>query len=182
MKESLTFEPAINQPNLVSKSVTSLLESWQSSTAVEDIQVAEIDTASAGGQEFCTRYGFPFTMGANCVVVEGVRNEQRTFAACVALVGAQINFNSVVRKFLNARKVSLAPLDTVLELSQMEYGSITPFGLPETWKILLDSQLLNSPKIVIGSGLLKSKLLLPTEALVNLPGAVVREGLASNKE
>lgn len=178
MSESLQFQSAINHPHLVGKTVTTLLQNWQGTVPVEDIHVAEINPELAGGKDFCTHYGVPFSMGANCVVVEGVRNEQRTFAACVALVGAQIKFNSIVRKHLNARRVSLAPLDKVLELSQMEYGSITPFGLPENWHILLDSQLLNTPRIVIGSGLLKSKLSLPVGALINLPNAAVLEGLA----
>jgi prolyl-tRNA editing enzyme YbaK/EbsC (Cys-tRNA(Pro) deacylase) len=179
MNEALKFQSAINHPNLVGPSITSLLQNWQGIVPVEDIHVAEIDPVSAGGQDFCTRYGFSFNTGANCVIVEAVRNERRTLAACVSLVGWQLNLNTVVRKFLGARRVSLAPLDLILQISQMEYGSITPFGLPSAWPILLDSQILNSSKIVIGSGLLKSKLFLPTHALVDLPGAVVIEGLAS---
>lgn len=181
MSESITFNPAIQHLHLVSPSVASLLKSWQGVTPVEEIHVAEIAPESAGGQDFCLRYGFSFDTGANCVIVEGVRNDCRTFAACVAPVGFQINFNSVVKKQLNARKVSLAPLDVVLQLSEMEYGSITPFGLPVTWSILLDSSLVNNDKIVIGSGLLKSKILLPVKALLELPNSVVIEGLGENK-
>ncbi len=35
--------------------------------------------------------------------------------------------------------VSVAPLEYVLEKTEMEYGSITPIGLPIEWEILVDS-------------------------------------------
>jgi prolyl-tRNA editing enzyme YbaK/EbsC (Cys-tRNA(Pro) deacylase) len=179
MKKSLQFHPAINQPQLVAPSVTDLLQNWSSPVAVEDIWVAEIDPAAAGGNDFCTQYGIPFDAGANCVVIEAVRNEKRTLAACVALVGYQMNFNGIIRKTLNARKVSLAPLSLVLEETKMEFGSITPFGLPSHWPILIDARILDASRIVIGSGLIKSKLSLPSQALANLAGSVIVEALAS---
>lgn len=114
-----------------------------------------------------------------CVIVEGIRNDKRTLAACVALVGYQMDFNGIIRKTLNARRVSVAPLSLVLQETNMEYGSITPFGLPQHWPILLDARVLDAPRIVIGSGLIKSKLSLPSKALASLPGAITLEGLAS---
>ncbi len=179
MIKSLQFHPAINQPQLVASSVTDLLQNWNNPVPVEDIWVAEIEPSLAGGHDFCKQYDIPFDAGANCVVIESVRNEMRTLAACVALVGYQMNFNGIIRKKLNARKVSLASLSLVLEETKMEHGSITPFGLPSHWPILLDARVLNSSRIIIGSGLLKSKLCLPSQVLANLPGAVVVEGLAS---
>jgi prolyl-tRNA editing enzyme YbaK/EbsC (Cys-tRNA(Pro) deacylase) len=83
------------------------------------------------------------------------------------------------KKALNARRVSLAPLDLVLQETQMEYGSITPFGLPAHWPILLDTRLANVPLIIIGSGLVKSKLSLPNQALMSLANVQIIEGLAT---
>jgi prolyl-tRNA editing enzyme YbaK/EbsC (Cys-tRNA(Pro) deacylase) len=179
MSETLQFHIAMGRPDLVAPSVTVLLQSWQGLVPVEDIWVAEIDPAAAGGKDFCERYGVPFDAGANCVIVEATRNENRTFAACLALVNYQMNFNGIIRKTLNARRVSLAPLPHVLQETEMEYGSITPFGLPSHWPILLDAQVIQVPRIVIGSGLIKSKLSLPGKVLAELPGAIVIEGLAS---
>jgi prolyl-tRNA editing enzyme YbaK/EbsC (Cys-tRNA(Pro) deacylase) len=55
----------------------------------------------------------------------------------------------------------------------MEYGGITPVGLPEGWPILVDEAVAAAPQAVIGSGLRTSKILLPGKALAGLPGAEV---------
>ncbi|HEX5493828.1 MAG TPA: YbaK/EbsC family protein, partial [Mycobacteriales bacterium] len=63
-------------------------------------------------------------------------------------------------------------------LTGMEYGGITPIGLPEEWPVLVDRNVIDRPFVVIGSGVRRSKLLLPGAALAQLPGAVVLDGLA----
>ena len=60
----------------------------------------------------------------------------------------------------------------------MEYGGITPIGLPEGWPILIDAAVLGRERVVIGSGLRRSKLALPSSALSDLPAAEVIDGLA----
>lgn len=174
MGNELNFEPAIRCQDLVSTSVAALLNNWPQKNEINEILVAEIDSNFAGGNDFCSRYGIAFDEGANCVIAEAVRGDKRTFAACLASVGLSLSLNKVVRKTLNARRVSLAPLQEVLERTNMEYGSITAFGLPEDWLILVDSRIASSQRIVIGSGLLKSKLLLPQK----LPNMHFVEGLA----
>ena len=56
-------------------------------------------------------------------------------------------------------------------------GGITPLGLPEDWRVLVDASLLDQPLVVIGSGLRRSKLLVPGPVLADLPRAEVVEGL-----
>ena len=48
--------------------------------------------------------------------------------------------------------------------SGMEYGGITPVGLPTAWRLLVDDALLDEPVVVIGSGVRRSKLLRPGTA------------------
>lgn len=179
MIETLQFQTAIKHPNLVATSVTTLLQNWSNSVPVENIWVAEIDPTAAGGQDFCEKYGISNEAGANCVIVEAIRNKKRTLAACVALVGYQMDFNGIIRKTLDARRISLAPLEVVLQETNMEYGSITPFGLPSHWPILIDARITNASRIIIGSGLVKSKLSLPSNALTSLSSAMIIEGLAT---
>ena len=57
-------------------------------------------------------------------------------------------------------------------------GGITPVGLPEEWPILVDAAVVAQPLVVVGSGLRRSKLVLPGTALAELPGAEVVDGLA----
>jgi prolyl-tRNA editing enzyme YbaK/EbsC (Cys-tRNA(Pro) deacylase) len=59
----------------------------------------------------------------------------------------------------------------------MEYGGITPVGLPEGWRLLVDAAVLDIPVAIIGSGVRRSKLILEGRLLAGLPGAEVVEGL-----
>ena len=178
MYDSLHFQSAIDRPDLISSSIANLLHHWQGSTPVEEILVAEIDPAFAGGSDFCRRYNVPTTEGANCVIVESTRGDVSTIAACLALVDYRIDFNGIVRKTLNGRRVSLAPLDKVLKETSMEYGSVTPVGLPFGWPILIDERILSIPRIIVGAGLVHAKLSLPGKALLELPGAKIINSLA----
>jgi len=69
-------------------------------------------------------------------------------------------------------------MDEAVERTGMEYGGITPFGLPADWPLLVDAAVLAAPAVVVGSGLRGSKLLVPGAVLGLLPGAEAHEGLA----
>ena len=51
--------------------------------------------------------------------------------------------------------------------------------LPRSWPILIDAAVLKRDVVVIGSGLRRSKIALPSAALTELPGAEVIDGLAA---
>jgi len=129
--------------------------------------------------EFCARYHVGLTDSANCVVIAGRRGDEVRYAACVVLANTRADVNGVVRRRLGARKASFAPMADAVELSGMEYGGITPIGLPPSWPVLLDRAVLERGVVVIGSGLRRSKLALPSSALAELPAAEIIEGLAS---
>jgi prolyl-tRNA editing enzyme YbaK/EbsC (Cys-tRNA(Pro) deacylase) len=59
----------------------------------------------------------------------------------------------------------------------MEYGSITAAGLPAGWRVMLDSAFSGSPRLVTGSGLLRSKLRIPVQTLMQATRAEFVEGL-----
>jgi prolyl-tRNA editing enzyme YbaK/EbsC (Cys-tRNA(Pro) deacylase) len=61
----------------------------------------------------------------------------------------------------------------------MEYGGITPVGLPSQWRLLVDARVLEIDVAVIGSGVRRSKLLLPGRLLADLPEAEVVDDLAT---
>jgi prolyl-tRNA editing enzyme YbaK/EbsC (Cys-tRNA(Pro) deacylase) len=60
----------------------------------------------------------------------------------------------------------------------MEYGGITPVGIPETWRLFLDSRVTEIETAIIGSGVRGSKLFLPGRLLGLLPRAEVIADLA----
>jgi prolyl-tRNA editing enzyme YbaK/EbsC (Cys-tRNA(Pro) deacylase) len=110
-------------------------------------------------------------------VVSGKRSGEERFAACLVLATTRADVNGIVRRRLDVRKASFAPMDTAVELTGMAYGGITPLGLPESWPILIDSVVAELPELVIGSGIRGSKLLIPGPVLAALPRAEVIEAL-----
>jgi prolyl-tRNA editing enzyme YbaK/EbsC (Cys-tRNA(Pro) deacylase) len=143
-----------------------------------DVQAAAIDPELADTAAFCERYGVALEESANCVVIAGRRGEAVSYAACAVLATTRADVNGVVRRRLDARKASFAPMAAAVELTGMEYGGITPIGLPG-WPILVDEAVAAAPTVVIGSGLRRSKLAVPGELLTRLPSAERVAGLAS---
>ncbi|MBF8186462.1 YbaK/EbsC family protein [Nonomuraea sp. K274] len=140
---------------------------------VEGAEVAEIDPELADTAAFCERYGEPLGESANCVVVAARRGGETRYAACMILATMRVDVNGVVRRHLGARKASFAPMSDAVELTGMEYGGITPLGLPGDWPILVDTHVAEQPRVVIGSGVRRSKLAVSGAALAGLKGAEV---------
>ncbi|WP_116247606.1 YbaK/EbsC family protein [Nocardiopsis sp. FIRDI 009] len=141
--------------------------------AAERVRVAAIDPDLADTAAFCERYGVPLAASANCVVLAAGRGGAVTYAACVVLATRRADVNGTIRRHLGARKISFAPMDEATGATGMEYGGITPFGLPEGWPLLVDEAVADTPHVVVGSGLRRSKLLVPGSLVGELPGARV---------
>ena len=141
-------------------------------------KVGEIDPACADGESLHQVYGVPYEKELNCLVVAGSRGEETTYAALLVPYGKRASMNSVVRTPLNAKRVVFADLDYVIQMTGMEFGSITPVGLPEGWKILAEETILEQESVIIGGGKVCSKLEIPTSLLKKLPGFIAVKGLA----
>jgi prolyl-tRNA editing enzyme YbaK/EbsC (Cys-tRNA(Pro) deacylase) len=100
-------------------------------------------------------------------------------AACLVRADTRADVNNVVKRTLDVRKASFLPMDQAVAESGMEYGGITPVGLPAGWRLLLDARVPEVEVAVIGSGVRRSKLLLPGHRLADLPGAEVLTDLAN---
>lgn len=172
----LTFTPALSEPRLLAGVVLAALRAWPASAAAE-VTVAEIDPALADTAAFCERYGVTLTESANCVVIAARRGADTTYAACMVAANTRADVNGLVRRHLGARKASFAPVDAVTAATGMEYGGITPVGLPADWPVLVDAGVAKTESVVIGSGIRGSKLRLPGRLLAELPGAQVLDGL-----
>jgi prolyl-tRNA editing enzyme YbaK/EbsC (Cys-tRNA(Pro) deacylase) len=171
---TLSFKPALAAPDLVAPPV---LRALRALPDAGQIQVAAIDPALADTAAFCERYGVPLEESANCVVIAARRGGETTYAACVVAATTRADVNGLVRRHLGARKASFGPVDEVTSLTGMEYGGITPIGLPPGWPVLVDGAVAKLPNIVVGSGIRGSKLSLPGALLAGLPGAEVLDGL-----
>ncbi|MEY7971203.1 YbaK/EbsC family protein [Saccharomonospora xinjiangensis] len=170
---TLTPVPAADHPDLVAEPVAKALASLEG-----PVSLVEIDPNLADTAEFCEAYSSPLAASANCVVVSGKRAGEVRYAAALVPATTRADVNNVIRRRLDVRKASFAPMDEAVALTGMAYGGITPVGLPSDWPILIDSAVAASPELIIGSGIRGSKLLVTGSALAALPGAEVIDGLA----
>lgn len=165
---TLTWHPASARTDLLAEPVIAALGD------VPSLEASEIDPGLADTAEFCAAYGSAPELSANCVVVVGRRGEVSRYAAVVILATTRADVNRAVRKFLDVRKCSFAPMDDAVRRSGMEYGGITPVGLPDDWPLLIDERVANAPApVVIGSGLRRSKCLVAPADLTALSTAQV---------
>lgn len=174
---SLTFLRALENPQLLAEPVAAALRTLDPATAAR-IEVAEVDPELADTAAFCAAYGESLDISANCIVVQGTRGPDTRTAACLALATTRLDVNGVVRKLLDARKATFAPMDAAVSATGMEYGGITPLGIPSDWRLFVDARVAALPRAVVGAGIRGAKLFLSGEVLASLPRAEVIEGLA----
>ena len=102
--------------------------------------MVEIDPAIADTAAMAEAYDLGLDTGANCVVVGGRRDGEERVAACLVRADTRADVNNLVKRTLDVRKASFLSMDRAVEESGMEYGGITPVGLPDGWRLLVDSR------------------------------------------
>ena len=170
----LTPVPALDRRDLLGPTVARALADWGHA---DQVGVVEIDPELADTAAMTEAYDVPLTASANCVVVSGKRAGDERIAACLVRADTRADVNNLVKRTLDVRKASFHPMDRAVEETSMEYGGITPIGLPEGWRLLVDASVLEIEATIIGSGVRRSKLLVPGRLLGELPGAEVLPGL-----
>jgi prolyl-tRNA editing enzyme YbaK/EbsC (Cys-tRNA(Pro) deacylase) len=176
LQERLNSLPALENLALLAEPVVAGLRAL-SAELVAAVTVAEIDPALADTAAFCARYGVLAEESANCVVVAGRRGDVTTLAACVVLATTRADVNGLLRRTLGAKKISFASMDVAVSASGMEYGGITPIGLPPDWPLFIDRAVLDAGDVVVGSGVRRSKIVVAGSTLATLPNATVLDGL-----
>ncbi len=144
----------------------------------DEVLAAEIDPAFADGESMRREYGVDYDAELNCLAVCGVRGERKVYAALVVPYGRKANMNGALKRVLDVKKAGLADLDEVIALTGMEYGSITPVGLPAGWKLVIDPVVFKQDTVIVGAGKANGKLRLPAAVLKELPDVIILEGLA----
>jgi prolyl-tRNA editing enzyme YbaK/EbsC (Cys-tRNA(Pro) deacylase) len=173
---TLASVPASLRPDLLAEPTHRALarDGWLDRVGVVEIDPSVSDTATTQHE-----FGLDLDTLANCVVVGGKREGNERLAACVVLADSRADVNGVVKRLLDVRKASFLPVDRAVELTGMEYGGITPIGLPADWPVLIDRRVTETEIVVIGSGVRRSKILLPGSLLGRLPGGEIIDGLAA---
>jgi prolyl-tRNA editing enzyme YbaK/EbsC (Cys-tRNA(Pro) deacylase) len=165
---TLDWQPALHHPELLAPRVKDAIAELELKCFVAAIDPNRADTA-----EFCAAYQVPLEVSANCVVVAGRRAEFSVMAACLVRATDRADVNRVIRKRLEVRKISFAGMEEAVRQTSMEYGGITPIGLPPTWPVLVDEAVAELDMIVIGSGIRGSKIAMSGISAANLPNAEI---------
>jgi prolyl-tRNA editing enzyme YbaK/EbsC (Cys-tRNA(Pro) deacylase) len=151
--------------------IRELLEQSEHSFEVWDCDPDMADTAI-----FCEHYKVPPENSANTILIKSKTGESK-FALCVLLAPHRLDVNHTVRKKLGARKVSFASADETREITGMEIGGVTPFGLPHEMSIWIDDNVMQRDYIILGGGNRTSKLKVDPQILNLLPGVEIVSGL-----
>ncbi|MCX5583825.1 YbaK/EbsC family protein [Streptomyces erythrochromogenes] len=176
------FDHAVPAPDCLAELVPPVADAvagWAGDLPADQILYVDTDPAIADTGAFVAHYGQDLLgQSANCVVVAAKRGGATTLAACLVPSAGRVDVNGAVRRHLDARKVSFAPMDTAVELTGMEYGGITPLGMPDGWPLLIDPVVADMPYVLVGSGRRRGKLIAPGKLFAQLPGAELIERLA----
>ena len=167
---ALTGVPALSRPELLAAPVADALAHWPDGSHVE---VVEIDPGLADTAALTAAYDLPLDASGNCVVVGGRRDGVERIAACVVRADTRADVNNLVKRRLDVRKASFLATDEAVAQTGMEYGGITPVGLPVGWRVFVDESLTEAAVVILGSGVRRSKLLVPGALLSRLPGVEV---------
>ena len=153
------WQPALERTDLLAEPVAAALRALEAASPegadlARQAQVVPIDPSHSDTDALNAHYDLEPEATGNCVLVAGKQT-----------------VNHVGKKRIDVRKAAFLPVERAVEMSGMEYGGITPVGLPEDWRLFVDGAVADRATVLIGSGVRHSKLLVPGALLVALPGA-----------
>ena len=143
----------------------------------QPFEVVPCDPDLADTAAFCEAYGYALEQSANAIVVVG-KSDPRVYATCLVLATTRLDVNGTVRKRFGVKKASFASADETVELTGMQIGGVTPYGLAGALPLWIDERIMTVERVIVGGGSRDRKLLVPPASLVTLPGAEVVAGLA----
>jgi prolyl-tRNA editing enzyme YbaK/EbsC (Cys-tRNA(Pro) deacylase) len=142
-----------------------------------DYEVIDIDPDLADTAAFCAAYGFTLDESANAILVASRRPEGH-HAVCVVLATTRLDVNHRVRTLLRVQKVSFADAETTRQLTGMEIGGVTPFGLPNGVRVMVDSGVVATARCIVGGGSRSIKIRLDPEVFGRMEGVEIVDALA----
>ena len=160
---------------LLHPAVAAALAAWRLEAEVMPCDPELADTAA-----FVQAYDIPLDQSANTIVVAS-KGADPTYVACVLLATTSLDVNNVVRREMGVRKASFAGADPVRELTGMEIGGVTPFGLPPDLPLLVDARVMGPAWIILGGGNRSSKLRVAPDVLHAIPTMRIVGGLATER-
>ena len=142
-------------------------------------EVVACDPSLADTAAFCAAYGFDPGDSANCIVVAS-RRPPGVHMVALVLASTRLDVNGACCRLMDVRKASFAAAELTAELTGMEIGGVTPFGLPQALlPVRVDAGVLTRPRVVVGAGDRHAKLLIDPAVLAGSTDFEVVQGLAA---
>jgi prolyl-tRNA editing enzyme YbaK/EbsC (Cys-tRNA(Pro) deacylase) len=135
-------------------------------------EIIEIDPEFSDTEAFCEKYGYPPEQTCNTIIVTSKRGPKK-YAACVILAHTRLDVNKRVTGLLGTPKASFAPAEEVTELTGMQLGGVTAFGLPEDLPLYVDERIIQAEWVILGGGSRRLKIKVHPDVLIKLGGQVV---------
>jgi prolyl-tRNA editing enzyme YbaK/EbsC (Cys-tRNA(Pro) deacylase) len=142
-------------------------------------EVMACDPDLADTAQFCAAYDVPMDRSANTILVAS-RKPEGQIAACLVLATTRLDVNGMVRRRLGVRKASFASAEQTKELTGMEIGGVTVFGLPSGVPVWIDSAVLVPDWVIIGAGSRSAKIRLDPAQFARLDGVEIVDDLAQS--
>lgn len=142
-----------------------------------DFEIVEIDPQYADTAAFCERYGYAPEASANAILVASKRPPGH-FRLCLGLATTRLDVNQRVKRLMEVSKLSFATPEQTVEVTGMEIGGVTPFGLVDPPPILVDAAVMGVSRVIVGGGSRAMKVVVDPEVFGRTPGVEVIEGLA----
>ena len=139
-------------------------------------QVVECKEEYADTYLFCEKYDYPIEFCANTILLSS-KKPPNYHVACVLQGDKKLDVNNKVRKLMNSSKVSFASHEETVSLTNMTSGGVTIFGLPNSIDIYVDSEVMNQPYLIFGSGNRNSKIIIEPNYLSQIPNIKLVENI-----
>lgn len=136
-----------------------------------------IDPMFADTAGFCEQYGFPIHNSGNTIILSSKKGAKQ-HSACVVLGIDRLDVNKTVRNLMGVPRLSFADADETISLTGMMIGGVTPFGLPESLPIYVDSMVMNLDYLILGGGNRTGKVKIHPSGLMAIPNVKVITGLS----
>lgn len=142
-------------------------------------EIVACDPALSDTAVFCEHYGHALEDCVNTILIQAKgASALAPWVACALLGHSRLDTNHVLRKRLQARKVSFAGAEQTRAITGMELGGVTAFGLPPGLPLWVDAAVMQRERLILGSGERASKIVTTPAALAALPGVEVVKGMA----
>ena len=142
-----------------------------------DHEVVSCDPDFADTTEFCQKYGYPMETSANTIIVASTRGA-KVHCACLVQASKRLDVNHTVKGLMGVSRASFATAAETKDLTGMEIGGVTVFGLPKDIPLYVDAAMMDQPYLIVGAGSRTAKVRLAPAELAKIPNCTVVEGLS----